>query len=282
MEVDPGPHCRRNDKDDSAVVYAEGSRTLDEAAIRGHKDVVEPLVSWGTYVDAVDKWEVIGRGFTSESPITAVSRTSTVIDLFTCGSDGMVYTARWKQGTGWPHPDINWVPVGGEFSAGTPVSVIVRTPTNLDLFVCGNDGKIYTSSWSEDIGWSQTWDIIGWGFPKGCYVSAISRIPSHINVFICGQDRRVYTSEWKQDAGWSKTWRSIGGFFLPGARISALSRMPNIIDLFICGNTGRVYTCWWVEGGDWSGMYDNCMNIGGFFPPLVTRALQHRSLYLRL
>jgi hypothetical protein len=37
--------------------------------------------------------------------------------------------------------------MGGFFPPGVEVSAIARTPNNLDLFACGDDGNMYTMSW---------------------------------------------------------------------------------------------------------------------------------------
>jgi hypothetical protein len=42
----------------------------------------------------------------------------------------------------------NWRSLGGIFPVGAPVVATSRNPDNLDLFVTGNDGRVYTSWWS--------------------------------------------------------------------------------------------------------------------------------------
>ncbi|MCC5624226.1 hypothetical protein LC574_24230, partial [Nostoc sp. CHAB 5715] len=145
----------------------------------------------------------------------------------------------------------------------------------LDLFVVGNDGRVYTSWWQEGVSdWSginNNWRSIGGFFPVGARVSAVARRSGQLDLFVVGNDGRVYTSWWQEGvsdwSGINNNWRSIGGFFPVGARVSAVARRSGQLDLFVVGNDGRVYTSWWQEGvSDWSGINDNWRSIGGFFP----------------
>jgi hypothetical protein len=200
----------------------------------------------------------------------AVSRRTEQLDLFIVGNDGRVYTSWWTAGADWSGRNDNWTPIGGFFPVHAPIAAISRGPDQLDLFVTGNDGRVYTSWWSGG-SWSgvnDNWTSIGGFFPPGAPIAAVARKPNQLDLFITGNDGRVYTSWWSGGA-WSgahDNWTSVGGFFPPGAAVSALSRKPNQLDLFITGNDGRVYTSWW-SGGHWSGANDNWTAIGGFFPP---------------
>ena len=42
----------------------------------------------------------------------------------------------------------------GLVGAAAPVSAVARTPDNLDLFITGNDGRVYTSWWVAGSDWS--------------------------------------------------------------------------------------------------------------------------------
>ena len=65
-----------------------------------------------------------------------------------CGNDGRVYTSWWYAGQDWSGIHDNWRSIGGIFPNGAPVGAVARSPDNLDLFICGNDGRVYTSWWS--------------------------------------------------------------------------------------------------------------------------------------
>ncbi|WP_345539849.1 hypothetical protein [Phytohabitans rumicis] len=219
-----------------------------------------------------DNWRPIGGFFPPGAPITVASRHAGNLDLFVTGNDGRVYTSWWYEGQDWSGVNDNWRSIGGFFPAGAPISVTSRHAGNLDLFITGNDGRVYTSWWYEGQDWSgvnDNWRSIGGFFPAGAPVEAISKSPNSIDLFITGNDGRVYTSWWYEGQEWSglnDNWRSIGGFFPAGAPISVTSRHAGNLDLFITGHDGRVYTSWWYEGQDWSGVNDNWRSIGGFFP----------------
>lgn len=42
----------------------------------------------------------------------------------------------------------NWRPIGGFFPPGCPVTGVSPKAGILDLFICGNDGPVYTSWWT--------------------------------------------------------------------------------------------------------------------------------------
>src|SRR5450755_4187327 len=71
----------------------------------------------------------------------------------------------------------NWRPIGGVFSAGAKISAVARTPNNIDLFVVGNDGVVYTTWWSTNSDWpgvNNDWRAIGGFFPPGAPISAVA------------------------------------------------------------------------------------------------------------
>src|SRR5262249_46192642 len=119
-----------------------------------------------------------------------------------------------------------WPSVGGTFPDGAPVGAVARDDDHLDLFICGNDGKVYTASRAASTGWSSAatdhWVGIGGTFPEGAPVSAVARDADHLDLFICGNDGKVYTASWRSGHDWSSAatghWTSIGGTFPAGAQ----------------------------------------------------------------
>jgi Astacin (Peptidase family M12A) len=99
---------------------------------------------------------------------SGVARSPNNLDLFVVGNDGVVYTSWWFAGSDWSGVNNNWRPIGGVFPVGAPVSSIARSPDNLDLFVVGNDGVVYTSWWFAGSDWSgvnNNWRPLGGFFP---------------------------------------------------------------------------------------------------------------------
>ena len=160
-------------------------------------------------------WRPIGGFFPPGAPITAVSKSPNSIDLFVTGNDGRVYTSWWYEGSDWSGVNNSWRSIGGFFPAGAPLSVTSRNPGNLDVFVTGNDGRVYTSWWYAGSDWSgihDNWRGIGGFFPAGAPVRAVTKSPTSIDLFLTGNDRKVYTSWWNAGADWSgihDNWRPL-------------------------------------------------------------------------
>lgn len=214
----------------------------------------------------------IGGYFPSTAPVVAVVRGANEIDLFIVGNEGDVYTSRWVDGRDWSGIGNKWRDIGGNFPPGAPVTAISRNPDQLDVFITGNDGHVYTSYWTAGAKWSgldKNWTDLGGVFPPGAPVTAIARTPDTIDLFITGAQGDVYTSNWSTSSPWSgvnDNWKDIGGVFPPGAPIAAVARNPDQIDLFVTGNQGDVYTSYWTAGGEWTGIGNKWQDIGGVFP----------------
>ncbi|MFD6389084.1 M12 family metallopeptidase [Nocardia sp. NPDC060259] len=222
---------------------------------------------------AGDRWRTIGGIFPAGAVVASVARTSNNLDVFTVGNDGRVYTSWWQAGSDWSGIGDRWRNIGGVFPRTAKVSAVARTANNLDLFITGNDGRVYTSWWQQGSDWSgigDRWRNIGGVFPPNAPVASVARTSNILDLFITGNDGRVYTSWWQAGSDWSgigDRWRNIGGVFPAGAPVTVVARTSSILDLFITGNDGCVYTSWWQAGSDWSGIGDRWRNIGGVFPP---------------
>jgi hypothetical protein len=111
----------------------------------------------------------------------------------------------------------NWRNIGGIFPAASPVAAVSRNPNQLDLFICGNDGRVYTSWWTGGSDWSglgDNWRNIGGIFPAASPVAAVSRNPNQLDLFIRGYDGRAYSSWWTGGVtdwtGLGDNWRNLG------------------------------------------------------------------------
>jgi hypothetical protein len=216
-------------------------------------------------------WTALGGPFEAGAPVAAVSRIPEHIDLFVVANDGAVHWSWWHLGSDWSGKNNPWLPLGGSFAPGTPITAISRTPTHVDLFATGTDGIVYTSYWQEgppeapSAPWTP-WRRIGGYFPASAPVTAVSRVPNQIDLFITGNDGVVYWQFGVEGADWtgiSNDWTPIGGVFPPGAPVAAVSRIPDHIDLFIAGKNGQAYWSWWQMGSDWSGKNNSWMPLMG-------------------
>jgi hypothetical protein len=162
------------------------------------------------------------------------------------------------------------------------VSVVSRAPNHLDLFVTGNNGRVYTSAWTDGMGWNGVngWFDIGGVFPVGAPVSAVSRAPERLDLFITGNNGHVHTSAWTDGMEWNglKGWHDIGATFPAANPAPAVARHAQQLDVFVLGNDGHVYTSAWTDGGQWTGPH-GWYDIGGVFAPYAS-ALATYSLTL--
>jgi hypothetical protein len=160
---------------------------------------------WHAGVDW-SNWFSVGGFFPPGAPVSSVARNPDHLDLFITGNDGRVYTSWWHHGQEWSGIHDNWRSIGGFFPRGAPVSSVARNPDHLDLFITGNDGRVYTSWWHHGQDWSglhDNWRSIGGFFPPGAPVSCLARNPDHLDLFIVGNDGGAYSSWWHHGMEWS-------------------------------------------------------------------------------
>ncbi len=89
--------------------------------------------------------------------VTAVSRSTDKLDIFTTGLDWRVYTAAWEPAFGWR----GWWPINEARSRGlSPVWPVSRSTDKLDIFFIGrDDGMIQTCAWEPGRTWGGPWTI---------------------------------------------------------------------------------------------------------------------------
>jgi hypothetical protein len=152
------------------------------------------------------RWDSIGGDLPDGAPLTAISRSRDAIDLFAVARDARVSTAWWREGDGWSSAGRGFSPIGGDFAVDEPVTAITRSDDEIDLFVTGGDGRVYTAWWREGAGWSSAngdWNSIRGSFPAAAPVAAIARTRDHLDLFATGDDGGVGTSWWRDGNGWS-------------------------------------------------------------------------------
>ena len=188
--------------------------------------------------------------------ISVVSRTPNNLDLFVIGFDNVVYSAAWSADSGWSgwfqlHPETVFD------RASQQISVVSRTPNNLDLFVIGFDNVVYSAAWSADSGWSGWFQL----HPETVFdhasqqISVVSRTPNNLDLFVIGFDNVVYSAAWSADSGWSG-WFQLHPetvFDHASQQISVVSRTPNNLDLFVIGFDNVVWSTFWAaDFGGWA------------------------------
>jgi hypothetical protein len=128
------------------------------------------------------------------------------------GNDGRVWTTWWALGENnnrWHR----WYPITDDpgnvqvsvFSKATPPAVLSRDPAHADVFVMGNDGRVWTTWWAlgeNNNRWHRWYPITDdpladvATFSKSTPPAVVSRDSSHADVFVMGNDGRVWTTWW--------------------------------------------------------------------------------------
>jgi Papain-like cysteine protease AvrRpt2 len=209
-------------------------------------------------------WRVGNITVPTGGAVTAVARMAEQLDIFVVGTDGRVYTAAWNQNVaggawqGW------WGVAGGAAMPGAPVGAVARMADQLDIFVVGTDGHVYTAAWNQNVAggaWQGWWRIGSLAMPGGGSVTAVARATDQLDIFAVASNGQVCTAAWNQNVAsgqWQGWWGVVQGLASPGAAVGAVARMPQQLDIFVVGTDGRVYTAAWnqnVAAGAWQGWW---------------------------
>lgn len=136
----------------------------------------------------------------------------------------------------------------------TPINVVARFPTHLDVFAVASDGRTMSNWWDANGGWAPWFQLAG-GIASaggsGSPVTSVARVPGHLDLFTVGTDSRVYSCFWDQSSGWSG-WFTVGNIVCrPGSTVNVVSRVSTHLDLFTTASDGKVMSCWWDANGGW-------------------------------
>ena len=113
----------------------------------------EPVPWWNGWFPITDKPnDLTVSVFSRQTPPAVIARDANHLDLFVVGNDGRIWTNWWALGTNSNHWN-GWFPITDNpndrsvsvFSKQTSPAVIARDAEDLDLFVVGNDGRIWTN-----------------------------------------------------------------------------------------------------------------------------------------
>jgi len=240
------------------------------------------------------------------APVCAVSRAPGLIETFVVGDGGIGWSRSgrlWSQGDFqgiyWSEKNAlsGWYRINDDihFGSHVPISAVGRKSDQIDLFVTGSDGHVYTSGRSYPVvpnvdpyvcevgGWFD-FAPIGGAFEPGAPVTAVAINPEHLDIFVTGKNHQVYTSYWPASPHWwsgeqGGAWTALGGNFPNAAPISVLvltkakqtskwvvTRSPDFI-LFGTDNDGNV--CWrsWPTPFALIGGEPEWHSLGGGFTP---------------
>jgi hypothetical protein len=204
-------------------------------------------------------------GTHSLRPGNAIARGSDQLDVVATDVNGRVWTVHWKAGAYANNWD-RWRPALADIAAAdSPVGVVSRDATRLDLFIAGGDGKTYTGAWDANFDlarWRGWWNILTGAIPAGGTITAVSRDANKLDVFLVSTDGGVYTAAWDQNvasAAWRGWWRIGNLTAKPGAPVAAVARSAHQLDIFVAGSDGKTYTAAWdqnVSNAQWRGWWN--------------------------
>jgi hypothetical protein len=180
--------------------------------------------------------------------IAAISRTSSLVDTWTIGTDGALYNAGWWGGSwhdGYAAPIANL----GALVAGGGIAAISRAPSMVETWTIGQDGALWNAGY-----WDGSWHN-GYrapfaisGFKPGAPIAAISRNAGTIETFVIGPDGGLWSA-----GSWDGAWHAgypIGttqpGQFPGSGGIAAVSRDPQFLDAYAIDFDASVWNAgWW-------------------------------------
>ena len=210
------------------------------------------------HADGWTDWRQVAAGQTSPgAPITAVSRSTNLLDIFVTGPDGGVYTASWSpaHSDGW----FGWSRIGDVVAAKwSYVGAVSRRTDHLDIFVTDEHGRTMTAAWApwHTDGWTD-WRHVSDGLAvPGAPVTAVSRSEDQIDIFVTGINGGIATASWApwQADGWTAWSHLNGGMTLVATPVTAVSRSTDHLDVFVLGPDDRPATASWsphAAGGWW-------------------------------
>lgn len=149
-------------------------------------------------------WQIYDLQVPVGAPVSAVSRAPGWLDIFVVGADGGIYSAAYNTSfSDWWHGW--WQIQQGKARPGSQVAALSRDSNSLDIFVVGEDNRVWTAWWrgQEWKGWSYIGDE-NFQVAPGTQVSAVAKGKDGIDIFAIGSDGRVWTS-----SGYWSNWTPI-------------------------------------------------------------------------
>jgi hypothetical protein len=127
----------------------------------------------------------------------------------------------------------SWHSLGGALTSGPDAAA---SGSETDVFVRGNDGGVWQSSWNGS--WS-TWRSVGGSITSD--PAAVSRATGRIDLFARGADNGLWQRSWN-GTSWG-AWQSLGGLLTSGPDVS--SSGVNSLDVFVRGADNGLWQRSW-------------------------------------
>jgi hypothetical protein len=189
------------------------------------------------------------------SPLQAVARGDSHIDLFWIGPDGAIGSTAWDASAwSWLSPFPITPP--GAARSGSPLQAVARHANHLDVLWIGPDGAIASTAWdAASWSWLAPFPITPPGAARWISpLAATARGDAHLDVFWVGPDGAIGSTAWDAfGPGWATpfpiTPPGAAGWTTP---LAAVARNPTHLDVFWIGPDRAVgSTAWDQFGGGW-------------------------------
>lgn len=201
-------------------IVRSGYATSDVTAVSRHPNLIDLFVrgaDGGIWTAAWNGswhgwWRIGGETCALGTNVAAASRTETSLDVVIVDEQGRVLTSGWDaqlNSGGWR----NWQSLqGGVAALGTSPVLVARRADHLDVFVVGQDRRVWTASrygTNASAAWNGWRPLFTRKVRRGSDIAAVTRSPDRLDVFMLGTDGRTYTAAWDQhvdEARWRGWW----------------------------------------------------------------------------
>jgi murein DD-endopeptidase MepM/ murein hydrolase activator NlpD len=246
-------------------------------------------VPWGTpkageRVRSLPKWTGwFGLGGPIKEAPAVVMPTTAIEDIYARGMDDRLLQ-KWWTGTRWMPSDADWARHDdGDFRVGSAPAVVTGPGDIRDVYVRGQDGKLYHKFWN-----GQTWSA--WqplGRPDGFVTiigppSVVKPTAETIDIYVRGSDDRLYQKWWTgtqwmpPELGWAP---HDDGDFRLGSSPAVMTGGVDFRDVFVRGRNGVPHHKFW-DGKTWSAW----LSLGGEIkgaPAVVCSPAGTADIYVR-
>lgn len=140
------------------------------------------------------------------------------------------------------------------FPAGSRLAAVSRSWDQMDLWLVGQDGLLYSNRFNGR--WHGWYTLPAVQFPVGTHLAALSREAGHLEVWAVANDGKMH-GIWFDGSSW-RDWYELGGAaFPPGAPVAAVSRHRDLMEVWCVDIHGKVRHkyfadgVWKPEGAEW-------------------------------
>ncbi|MFV8050930.1 hypothetical protein [Mycobacterium sp. 48b] len=230
-----------------------------DGAIAGQWWAAAPGASWADH----GAFNIAPPGSAEKgSSVAVVARMPDHLDVFWVTRDGGIGSNWWTAapGTSWADHGSFRIAPAGSARPGSALSVVARTPDNLDVYWVTPDGAVASNWWFAAPGAS--WADHGWftitapgAVAAGGGITATSRTPNNLDVFWVAPDGSIGTQWWHAAVGHS--WADHAPFPIApagaaasGSALDSVGRLPSHLDVFWVRPDGAIGTQWWDAAPD--------------------------------